>query len=53
MADLSECGHVYTAIPIIFEGHETAFDGLVPVYYWETVEKPETDPQLLWEWQHR
>jgi hypothetical protein len=25
---------------------------LVPVYYWETVEKPETDPQLLWEWQY-
>ncbi len=25
---------------------------LVPVYYWETVEKPETDPQLLGEWQY-
>ncbi len=23
----------------------------VPVYYWKTVEKPETDPQLLCEWQ--
>jgi hypothetical protein len=22
---------------------------LVPVYYWKAVEKPETDPQLLWE----
>ncbi len=22
---------------------------LVPVYYWKTVEKPETGPQLLWE----
>jgi hypothetical protein len=26
---------------------------LVPVYFWKTVEKPETDPQLLWEWQYR
>jgi hypothetical protein len=25
---------------------------LVPVYYWKIVEKPETDPQLLWEWQY-
>jgi hypothetical protein len=25
---------------------------LVPVYYWKTVEKPETDPQLSWEWQY-
>ena len=25
---------------------------LVQVYYWKTVEKPETDPQLLWEWQY-
>jgi hypothetical protein len=25
---------------------------LVPVYYWKTVRKPETDPQLLWEWQY-
>ncbi len=26
---------------------ETASNGfLVPVYYWKTVEKPETDPQL-------
>jgi hypothetical protein len=24
----------------------------IPVYYWKTVEKPETDPQLLWEWQY-
>ncbi len=23
---------------------------LVPVYYWETAEKPETDPQLLSQW---
>jgi hypothetical protein len=41
-----------TAIPIIIEGRETAFNSfLVPVYYWKTVEKPKTDPQLLWEWQ--
>ncbi len=25
---------------------------LVLVYYWKTIEKPETDPQLLWEWQY-
>ncbi len=25
---------------------------LVPGYYWKTVETPETDPQLLWEWQY-
>jgi hypothetical protein len=25
---------------------------LVLVFYWKTVEKPETDPQLLWEWQY-
>jgi hypothetical protein len=25
---------------------------LVPVYYWKTVEKPETDPQLFWVWQY-
>ncbi len=25
---------------------------LVPVYYWKNLEKPETDPQLLWEWQY-
>jgi hypothetical protein len=25
---------------------------VVPVYYWKTVEKPETDPQLLWEWHY-
>jgi hypothetical protein len=24
---------------------------LVPVYYWKPLERPETDPQLLWEWQ--
>jgi hypothetical protein len=24
----------------------------IPVYYWKTAEKPETDPQLLWEWQY-
>ncbi len=24
----------------------------VPVYFWKTAEKPETDPQLLWEWQY-
>jgi hypothetical protein len=23
-----------------------------PVYYWKTVEKSETDPQILWEWQY-
>jgi hypothetical protein len=39
----------YTAIPIIIEGHETAFE---PVYFWKTLERPETDPQLLWEWQY-
>jgi hypothetical protein len=39
---------VCTAILIIIEAHEMAFDEfLVPVYYWKTVEKPETDPQLL------
>jgi hypothetical protein len=31
-------------------GHETAF---VQVYYWKTVAKLETDPQLLWEWQRQ
>jgi hypothetical protein len=37
-----------TAIFIIIEGHATAFSSfLVPVHYWKTVEKPETDPQLL------
>ncbi len=37
-----------TAILIIIEGHETASNGFfVPVYYWKTVEKPETDTQLL------
>ncbi len=25
---------------------------LVPVYFWKTVERPETDPRLLWEWQY-
>jgi hypothetical protein len=33
----------HTAILIIIEGQETAFNG----YYWKTVEKLETDPQLL------
>jgi hypothetical protein len=38
----------YTAILIIIEGHETAFNSfLVPVYNWKTVGKSETDPQLL------
>ena len=43
-----------TAILIIIEGHKTAYSFqwfLVPAYYWKTIEKPETDPQLLWEWQ--
>ncbi len=26
---------------------------IVPVYYWKTVEKHETDPQILWEWQYQ
>ncbi len=41
-----------TAILIITEGHETDFNGF---YYQFTAEKPfekpETDPQLLREWQ--
>jgi hypothetical protein len=33
-------------------GPRTSFQRLlVPVYYWKTIQKPETDPQLLWEWQ--
>jgi hypothetical protein len=35
---------------MMIEGHKMAFNR-VPVYYWETVEKSETDPQLLSEWQ--
>jgi hypothetical protein len=35
------------------QSHNNSFQRfLVLVYYWKTVWKPETDPQLLWEWQY-
>ncbi len=41
-----------TAILIIMQGCNTAdLRFPLPVYYCETVENPETDPQLLCEWQ--
>jgi hypothetical protein len=40
--------HIRTAILIIIEGHETAFNGFeYQFYYWEAIEKSETDPQSL------
>jgi hypothetical protein len=39
---------VCTAILIIIEGHKISFPRfLVPIYYWKTDEKPETDPLIM------
>ncbi len=46
------CVFMY-AILMMIEGRETAFNGsYYQVTNWKTVEKPETDPQLLREWQY-
>ncbi len=41
-----------TSILIIIEGRTTAFNGFLYQYKRKTVEKPETDLQVLWEWQY-
>jgi hypothetical protein len=40
------------ANPTIIEQRNGFQRFVVPVYYWKTVEKPDSDPELLWEWQY-
>ncbi len=44
------CTHEHMILPF---SHRDSFQRfLIPVYHWKTVEIPETNPQISWEWQY-